>query len=115
MKHYYDRRIHLNTGIPQPRGLPATRGPSSYKTAEIALRSPVFMEFRDVRAVLRVGFQQSTVNKFSCITKGTFLTNEMGYGHVQRIISFITKLKGDCCDDSNESLGFITTGNNLRR
>jgi len=65
------------------------------------------MEFRDVRAVLRVGFQQSIANKFSSITKGTFLTNE--------IISFITKLKGDCCDDSNGSLGFFTIGNKLRK
>ena len=35
------------------------------------------MEFRDIRAVLRVGFQQSTEKKFSCITKGSFLTNKM--------------------------------------
>jgi len=35
------------------------------------------MEFTDIRAVLRVGFQKSTANKFSCITKGIFLTNEM--------------------------------------
>jgi len=57
-------------GIPQPRGLTATSG-------HRATKRPVFMEFRDDRTVLRVGFQQSTAKKFSCITKGTFLTNEM--------------------------------------
>jgi hypothetical protein len=45
--------------------------------AEITLRSPVFMEFRDVRAVLRAGFQQPIAKKFSCIMKGYFLPNEM--------------------------------------